>query len=478
VNIILKSFDGPFDHVTIERAFRDIPLGTCISINWKLREIPTLKAEKHLCWDAQKFRWAQYQDIDWKSIQPLDEELIESMRHCEGIFMAMIARNSLDDIPYGERKKTYYQHLRYWNHIIATEKIDFLLLNHAPHQSYDWVIYELCRIKGINSLLVYRADPVGRAMMIENFEDASLEVRERFLALKQEYADISKEVTLSPKMEQYYQKQTTRDEKPWNMVEREKHLLQKSFVKKWWSIAMSMLIRKPRVFLSHVLSPNFWKRKLREHQTIRFYDQHTQEPDLAVPYIYVALHMQPEATTCPIGGAYVDQELLVQMIAYHLPPGVRIYVKEHPNQKEVMRSPSFYQSMLDLPCVTFVPRQTSTFALMKNALAIATVTGTAAFEGLFREKPALVFGHIHYQYASGVHRIRSAEDCRKALQEIIVEEKKPSLRDIRLYLKAIDECSSEYEDAPQWPTKTLSTEEQSILLGENIARAIMKVSAR
>ncbi|MDP7477526.1 MAG: hypothetical protein QF442_03700, partial [Candidatus Peribacteraceae bacterium] len=87
------------------------------------------------------------------------------------------------------------------------------------------------------------------------------------------------------------------------------------------------------------------------------------------------------------------------MLAACIPEGVQIYVKEHPNQGELLRDVEFYETLNATASVTLVPRSTNTFDLSENAVAIATATGNAGLEGLFKGRPVLLFGHRYYQYA-------------------------------------------------------------------------------
>lgn len=469
MNIILKSFDGPGDHVTMERAFRDAHLGTCISILWDLREVPKINADEHILVNARDCKYGRYPDVDWNTITPLDEELIDSMRHCEGVFMTMISRHSVDDIPFDERKRQYYEHLRYWNHILMTKKIDFFLLNHPPHQCYDLVIYDLCRLRGIPTLMIDRVVFLNTGLLIETWEECGSTLRDWMQANKEKYADPLTPIPLLPKYDDFYKARTVTLEDPWYMSPRPAYLRQKNFFVKWSGRAINMLRHKPLQFLTTVLPPRFWLRKLREHNTIGVYDKLLRPADLSLPYIYVPLHLQPEVTTCPIGGAFVDQELLVQLLAAYLPPGIHIYVKEHPHQGEQMRSRRFYESLASIPSVTLVSRDLGTVELEKNALAVATVTGTAGFEGLFHEKPVLLFGHCYYQYAPGVYRIRTQEDCKRALEEIITKKAKPTLHQLRLFLKAFEECGVTYEGARLARDENLTQDQQSEILGSRMA---------
>lgn len=475
MNVVIKAFDGPENRLAVEEALKGLELGTVVSLLWNLRQQPELNAKEHLKLDYKYFKTALYPDVDWNAMLPLDEELIEAMRHCEAIFMMMVARNSLDDIPYPERKRQYYRHLRYWNHMLETKKIDLFMANHTPHHSFDLVLYHLCLLKKIPTLLVHRIDCLGIAVIIEDYEKCATQVRDSFERLKKEFSDVSKPVPLTPRMERYYEGQTLRSEAPWSMYPRPTYLMKKNFVQKWAGIAFKMFLRKPKALLKLVTSPKVWSRKLREHRTIKFYDAHVGQPDLSKPYVYVPLHMQPELTTCPIGGAFGDQELLVQLLAKHLPEGVRIYVKEHPHQREVMRSEEFYRSLMAIPSVTMVPRGTSTVDLAENSVAVATVSGTAGFEGLFKERPVFLFGHIYYQYASGVYMIRSNEDCKKAVERVFGNKERPTLREIRLYLKAIEENATTYDCAPLLPGETDTVEQQNRAWGRFIQNEIKRV---
>ncbi|APB34218.1 hypothetical protein GlitD10_1892 [Gloeomargarita lithophora Alchichica-D10] len=170
-----------------------------------------------------------------------------------------------------------------------------------------------------------------------------------------------------------------------------------------------------------------------------FYNKKAVEPDLSSKYIYVALHFQPEATTMPLAGAFANQLLIVQLLAYCVPNDVLIYVKDHPSQDIRCRSIKFYQEIINIPNVRLIPRNYDTFTLTDHALAVATATGTVGWEALFKGKPVLMFGHYVYQYAPGVLQISTLEDCQKAIHKIIYENFKPDPHQLKLFLKALDE---------------------------------------
>lgn len=476
MNIILKSFDGhPLDKLVLETAFRGMKIDTCLSIANDTKLLPTLDARKHDWMAAGPLRAGQYPDTNWDTITPLDEELIENMRECEAIFMTMIDRYATpEDITYQERHRQYYRHLRFWNHTLNERKADLVLMNHPPHQCYDIVIYYLCKRKGITVLYLERNLTTDDIYIVEDWEKSVVEIEERYRQLQEEYRNVGKPVTLSEQYEYYFNYYRNVKPVPWYKPADNKDF-ERSFLSKWAKVAVRVLFDSPKKFFASVFSLSFWARKLREHRTLLFYDRHAKTPDLSGRFIYVPLHYQPEATTSPQSGVFVNQELIVQLLAAFLPPDIAIYVKEHPRQTERCRSREFYQSLLDIPAVTLVPKTTDTFALIDKAIAVATGIGSAGFEGMVRLKPVLMFGHFLYQSGPGIHRIHTAEDCRLSLEKILKGEERHTDRDVRLFLKAIEECATPWVGPTIWPKELLTQTEKAECMGNLIAKNVRRV---
>ncbi len=476
-SILLKGFNDVCSKRMLERAFRDVHVDTCVSVleDYATAELPDFGGE-HMRISSTQLRERPYADVDWNTITPLDEDLIERMRPYEAVYLLMQGRYGLHaDIPYEERKHLYVQHLRYWNHVLITKRIDLSFHFTLPHQCYDYVIYGLCKLRGIPLFYLDRCYIMDACFLVDEIEEPGKELAKKMVELRTRYPDASHLVPLTPKFEEYYAAQTQRDEEPWNLFKCGKPGLQRSFVRRWTGVAAKMLFHRPRQFISLVFSLQFWKRKWTQHNTARLYDRFVTVPDLSQPYIYFPLHQQPEATTCPMGGVFADQELCVQLLAAHLPPGVRIYVKEHPAQGEICRSMEFYRAFHEIPSVTLVPRSQDTFGLMKNAIAVATITGTAGYECLFRGTPALLFGHRFTQYAPGVHCIRTSESCAHAVRCILEEREKPTLHDMRLFLKAVEDCSFPYVGGPKSPYESRSFEEKADIMGDKIAEKVRHI---
>jgi hypothetical protein len=178
----------------------------------------------------------------------------------------------------------------------------------------------------------------------------------------------------------------------------------------------------------------------------RRYDELAVVPDLNQPYVYVALHLQPERTSNPGGGVFDDQDALIGLIASVLPAGWRIYVKEHPAQlipqfvSERGRWPTLYDAILVHPGVFLVPRATPSFDLIDRARAVATISGTSSWEAIVRGVPTLIFGEAWYKGCPGAYTIRNIDDCRQALSRIAGSER-PDPEAVRLFLRAAEDSS-------------------------------------
>lgn len=154
------------------------------------------------------------------------------------------------------------------------------------------------------------------------------------------------------------------------------------------------------------------------------YESHCKPINFKQPYIYVPLHYQPERTTCPQGGVFNDQTLVVELLSKALPEGWLLYVKDHPSQfkytqmGELSRWPTYWDAMADLNSVRFVNTDVSSIKLMDCSQALATVTGAAGWEALVRGTPVLHFGNAWYAPCKGAYFVESAEDIAIALEQI------------------------------------------------------------
>jgi len=159
--------------------------------------------------------------------------------------------------------------------------------------------------------------------------------------------------------------------------------------------------------------------------------------------IFFPLHYQPELTTMPLGGEFVNQIKAIKLISDALPPEGRIIVKDHlstfsnitktnPN----FRPQNYYNWIKNIPKAQLVSPHIPSVELQLKCQATATITGTAGLEAILRNKPVLVFGHAPYLNAPGTFRVCDTGSIKAALD--CIEKTYINNKDVDAFLMALE----------------------------------------
>jgi uncharacterized pyridoxamine 5'-phosphate oxidase family protein len=340
--------------------------------------------------------------INWNKIPPLDGDLIEEMSLCEQETLKMCDRIGPISKNFEARRNYYYNNLRYFSYILLHHKIDVFYRCAPPHEGYDNVIAHLCKYYGIPAFYAnpFHTNKGKLRYFARNVKNNFPDFDEKRSEIIGKYKDM--EIILREELEE--------------------------LLNTHWDHKIPSVIppRNPK--------PKIQRKLLVLHKNlIKFYNSYCIKPNLKEKYIYFPLHYQYEATTCPMGGPFVDQHLAVELLSR---TGITIYVKEHPRMSK-NRNLEYYKKLLRIPNVRFVSQKTDNYALIDNSVCVANITGTAGWEAIMRGKPAIIFGDIHYGYCPGAFRIRNSTDVISVFSRI--NEFKPNKRDIEIYLKTLEE---------------------------------------
>jgi hypothetical protein len=132
-------------------------------------------------------------------------------------------------------------------------------------------------------------------------------------------------------------------------------------------------------------------------------------------YYYYALHIEPEATVLYLAeGLYKNQVKLIENIAAQLPVGTYLYVKDHPHELGY-RSVEDYKKIQDIPNVRLLDQSIPGKKVIKDAIGVFTINGTAGFEALLLNKQVYIFGPVYYDVCKRVNYIRNIRDLREVL---------------------------------------------------------------
>ncbi|HEY1546369.1 MAG TPA: hypothetical protein VGG28_01045 [Kofleriaceae bacterium] len=120
-------------------------------------------------------------------------------------------------------------------------------------------------------------------------------------------------------------------------------------------------------------------------------------------YVLYPIHYQPEASTLVQAPMYLDQANLLRDIAASLPVDHRLYVKEHVTNRG-RRDMAFYQALRAIPSVRLLGPDEDTWQLIRDASAVAVITGTVGWEGVMFGRPVITFGEVFINHHPSVLR--------------------------------------------------------------------------
>lgn len=326
-------------------------------------------------------------------------------------------------VSYTQRETTLRKQFNYWLGFLTEHRIGTFVSSNVPHEIVDYIIYELCLVLDIKTVFFYQWTPdillpINRIDQLGDQSTrpaAALEQEEQALLASTERR-ISAQYIEGKESRPFYMhksiigRQKRKQNRHWSkrainkVTDDWRRLFSASGLRYAWYtfVEKKLLLGRADMALSQC------------YASIA-----VNTPNLQTPYIYLALHYQPEATTSPLGGPFADQYLMVDVLLAAFPEEVQVYVKEHPAQGTIGRGKEYYTLFADSPRVHFIATHESSLGLRENALAVATVTGTVGYESIWLNVPVLVFGYAYYLNAPGVYTVTSVETARAAAQEIM-----------------------------------------------------------
>ena len=423
--------------------------------------------------------------IDTNTFPPLDPLLLDKLALNQIIAMNMMDRNDShsDDFLFRDRSAFYHRMLNYWFGVVQKYKIELIIFEEEPHQASDYILYSLCCEIGVKTFMMMRTISNLGLLPIEKFEDGNLELQQKYINQKDDFS--VKDIHLDKNLESYFAKlQGTYDEilkdHLWDQVDQVKSLMgrnqKQSILSKITKNNYKLTNLKKyfhRLKLLSGLHPfeNDLKQKrkniedskqsyleftwyktctkIRKRRNAKIYDSVSSiDVDLNSNYIYCGLQYQPEKSTCPIGGHFVDQLLMVRLIAAYLPEGWNLFVKEHPSQfvsnytryGDFFRGKKFYDKLLDISNVKIVSLKFDSFKLIDHAKAVASVGGSLCWESVARGVPALCFGHSWYKSCEGIFEILSGASLKFSLN-MVEGGFKIDVNKVKLFAKLLNDIS-------------------------------------
>ncbi|MDO8619789.1 MAG: hypothetical protein Q7R64_00370 [bacterium] len=374
--------------------------------------------------------------IDALAFPPLDADLIQKLYHTESVVLTMMNR-FFDEFVVDERRRIYYEMVRYWSGVLSRYTPDVVLFPTLPHFGYDYILYSLARLAGIKTIFFDDTRFPGRLLPATDLAHLTESLKSAMTRNTGKQYSLD---DLAPDIRGYYE---SRSRKDYSVVpsyiadQKERHSIWKLRLP-WEKMGESLrdfsfLHKAPRYlrFLARERTIPFVK-KVGTHLSYpllsdlrKEYTALTHAPDFGRPFVYFPLQKQPERTTSPQGDMFVDQLLALELVSSALPKGSVIYVKEHPLQWahfgvrfSSSRYRGYYERISRIPNVVLIPLSTDSYRLINESLSVSAVTGSAGWEAVLRGKPAIIFGKVWYEDCQGIFKASSKEDCVKAFATI------------------------------------------------------------
>lgn len=121
-------------------------------------------------------------------------------------------------------------------------------------------------------------------------------------------------------------------------------------------------------------------------------------------FLLYPMHFHPESSTSILAGSYLNEYEVIKNIAFNLPQGLVLYVKDHISAWGYP-SLGFYEKVLGLPNVRLLAPTAPTKQLIKDSVAVVTLTSTVGYEALLLNKRVFLYGHVFYKFHPGVVQV-------------------------------------------------------------------------
>ncbi len=137
-------------------------------------------------------------------------------------------------------------------------------------------------------------------------------------------------------------------------------------------------------------------------------------------YVFFPLHTEPEVSLLVYSKPYLNQIEVLRNIAYSLPAGMILLVKEHPAARG-KRPLSYYKKIEEIFNVRFADPTLDARPFIVNSKLVATIASSVGFEAILLGKPVLTFGQTPYEIlpSSMVKRVRDINKLGENIADLL-----------------------------------------------------------
>ena len=111
------------------------------------------------------------QEYQNKLLPALCPSFLHQLIHAERISMRMLDRNDshTNTFSYRERLKLFQKLVQYWKMVVEDLDPKYVVFEEEPHQISDYVLYEVCKLMGVETIMFIRTNFHERMYPIHKF---------------------------------------------------------------------------------------------------------------------------------------------------------------------------------------------------------------------------------------------------------------------------------------------------------------------
>lgn len=289
--------------------------------------------------------------------------------------------------------------------LLGEHKISTLVSDVVPHEFVSYVWWWLCRLSGIPTLSFQPCSIAPALLPIVNGErfqisESGKEVRGLDNELCKVYVENFFASTKGGQRTSWVQAQEESDQASRQLL-RLPRKLKLLFGKGSNALASSSLDFSglgQRASWLLGIARNLITFQTKRHLRSELRRHSSVSQDSPERFAVFALHYEPERTSLPEGGDFVDQLQAIIEARRILPPDVQLVVKEHYSQVSgklrghIGRSVRTYRTITMLPNTVLVGESKSLLELAKEAVCLFTLTGSIGLEATYLGRPVVYFG--------------------------------------------------------------------------------------
>ncbi len=391
-------------------------------------------------------------DIIRGASKPVDGSVLKGLLPYKDMAMHIMMRTLHYDVfdrKYLEDK--YYLHVKYWNQLLDDKKINLVLFMCTPHHVGEYILYALCKVKGIRVTLLYPQLSNGGILyhLGSDIESIGANVAKDYSKLKEsglrtvELSEFMNGVVANTRCNRVIGQDEWKSKQKAARSLMYKEIGMKTVIRATGKVILNGLgIYKynNKTFLKDQLK--YIKRARRYERTmdhLKDYAKLAVKPVEGEKYIYFPLQMSPEASTMPVAGEFRHQLLSIELLSDAAKEfGLMVYVKEHWVQYN--RDPGFYEKINNLDNVRLISLDCNSIDLIDGCEMVASQTGNCMFEAMLKGKPALSVGEGNtFKGAPNIISVQDRTDIIRAIEDIRAGRITIDEKDVSLYLKALEE---------------------------------------